>query len=100
MMAAPKRAAIVSKNARGSNKNGTPGEQLPGSGTPKKFFAVLGHPIWRAPDVLYTANEVLTPWNTQLEEAASAWSGGWQPDGGHIEDESAIPLNLTVVVAV
>ena len=43
---------------------------------------------------LKMATEVLTPCKTQLEEAASAWSGGWQP---HL---SPWPANLAVVVGV
>src|SRR6266567_41251 len=99
-MAAQKRPSLMSEKARGSLKNGPLGSQEPGLGTPKKFCAVFGHPDWSVPEVLYTANDVLTPWRTQLVEAARAWSGGSQPLGGQIDVESAMPWKLFITVGV
>src|SRR5260370_12983511 len=48
-------------------------------GTPKKAWALTGHPGWTFPDVSSTSNCVLTPWRTKLVDAARPMSGGLQP---------------------
>src|ERR1700686_1184390 len=108
-MAAQKRPVEGSYRARGSLRNGwllcavsQAAAPMVTFGTLKKRWAETGHPDSTTPVVLSTSHWVLTPWTTNVGEAAKAMSGGLQPCAKYeqVVLEPCWPMKLELVGGV